>query len=369
MKKEMFMELGGNNMGLYVDIEKKFSGFNLNVKFHTRDNIIGLLGASGSGKSMTLRCIAGLETPHKGKIMLDEKVLYDGEKKINVKSGRRRSGFLFQNYALFPNMTVSQNIGFGLSRMSADEKMKIINEKINMMDFQGLENRFPSQLSGGQQQRVAIARAMAIDPEILLLDEPFSALDSHLRNKMEEKLKEVLSSYKGTTVFVSHNRDEIYRICKNIVIMDNGAVEVFGDRNYIFENPGTAAAARLTGCKNISRIKILDENTLEALDWGCTLKVNKKIKKSQCYVGIRAHYISLGESEQKDNIVKCTVNHINESPFTVEVCLDSVEEGAYGKTESLRWEITKEMWHNIENLEQPWDICIGKEQLFLMRSN
>lgn len=119
---------------------------------------------------------------------------------------------------------------------------------------------------------------MAIDPEILLLDEPFSALDSHLRNKMEEKLKEVLSSYKGTTVFVSHNRDEIYRICKNIVIMDNGAVEVFGDRNYIFENPGTAAAARLTGCKNISRIKILDENTLEALDWGCTLKVNKKLK-------------------------------------------------------------------------------------------
>ncbi|MFL0198258.1 sulfate/molybdate ABC transporter ATP-binding protein [Clostridium sp. WILCCON 0269] len=354
-------------MGLYLDIEKKFSGFNLNVKFHIKGNIIGLLGASGSGKSMTLRCIAGLETPQEGKILLDEKVLYHRERKINIPSGRRKIGFLFQNYALFPNMTVSENIGFGLSGMPSDRKKQTIYEKINMMDLQGLEDRFPAQLSGGQQQRVAIARALAIDPEILLLDEPFSALDSHLRNKMEEKLKDILSEYKGTTIFVSHNRDEIYRICKNIVVMDNGAVEVYGDRNYIFENPGTIAAARLTGCKNISRIKVLDENTLEALDWGCTLKVNKKIEKSQCYVGIRAHYISIGELGQKDNIVKCRVNHINESPFTVEVYLNSVEEKSYDITKSLRWEITKEMWHKLKDLKQPWNICIGKDKLFLIK--
>lgn len=365
-RREMSMELGEDNMGLYVDIKKNFSGFNLNVNFNIEDNIIGLLGASGSGKSMTLRCIAGLETPLSGRIILDEKILYDSEKKINIKTGKRKTGFLFQNYALFPNMTVRDNIGFGLEGMSSGNKNKVIDEKINMMDLKGLESRFPGQLSGGQQQRVAIARAMAIDPEILLLDEPFSALDSHLRNKMEETLKKVLVHYSGTTIFVSHNRDEIYRICKSIIIMNNGSVEACGDRNYIFENPGTVAGARLTGCKNISRIKILGDNILEALDWGCILKSDKKIKSSHNYVGIRAHYITLGQCDMEYNVIKCRVNHINESPFTVEVCLDSVEQGDYGIRQSLHWEITKEMWYKVQNLEQPFNICIGKDKLILM---
>ena len=153
-------------MGLYIDVKKKFHGFNLNVKFSTEDNIIGLLGASGSGKSMTLKCIAGLEVPDSGKIILNGKVLYDSEKKINIPVRSRKVGFLFQNYALFPNMTVSQNISFALNNISRVEKDKIVSEKINMMNLNGLEDRYPSQLSGGQQQRVAIARALAVKPEI-----------------------------------------------------------------------------------------------------------------------------------------------------------------------------------------------------------
>lgn len=178
------MELGEGSMGLYVDIEKKFPEFNLKVKFESKDGVLGLLGASGSGKSMTLKCIAGLETPDRGKIVLNEKIFYDSGKNINIPIKKRKVGFLFQNYALFPNMTVNQNIGFALDNISKSEKGEIVREKINMMNLTGLSERFPSQLSGGQQQRVAIARALAINPEILLLDEPFSALDSHLRSKM-----------------------------------------------------------------------------------------------------------------------------------------------------------------------------------------
>lgn len=356
-------------MRLYVDIEKKLSGFNLKIKFSTEDNVIGLLGASGSGKSMTLRCIAGLETPNRGKIVLNGKVLYDSEKGINIPSRKRKVGFLFQNYALFPNMTVAQNISFGLKGISKQEQQRIVNEKITMMNLEGLENRFPSQLSGGQQQRVAIARALAIEPEALLLDEPFSALDNHLRSKMEKQLKYTLSNYKGATVFVSHNMEEIYRICKDLVVLSKGNVEACGDREYIFKNPPTLSVAQLTGCKNISRTKIIDENTVEALDWGCTLKVKKKINKSVHYVGIRAHYITMVDEQNEENTFKCCVNYVSESPFTVTVYLDSVEEKSYSKTKSLQWEITKEMWMTIKNLQQPWNICINKEKLFLIQES
>jgi molybdate transport system ATP-binding protein len=360
------MVLGENKMGLYVDVKKNLHGFSLNIKFNTRNNIIGLLGASGSGKSMTLKCIAGLETPDSGKILLNGKTLYDSEKKVNVPVRKRKVGFLFQNYALFPNMTVSQNISFALENMSRDEKERIVCEKIDMMNLNGLENRFPNQLSGGQQQRVAIARALAIEPEILLLDEPFSALDSHLRSKMEERLVYILDDYSGSAVFVSHNRDEVYRICRNIAIINKGMVENCGDRDYIFENPTTLATAQLTGCKNISKIKVLDENTVEALDWGCTLKTNKKVEGSPSYVGIRSHYITMDRSCQKENTFKCCVDYVNESPFTVAVYLNSVEKKPYSKIKALRWEISKEMWEKIKNLEQPWNMCISSKKLFLI---
>lgn len=361
------MVLGEDKMGLYVDIEKKLSGFNLKVKFNTDDNVLGLLGASGSGKSMTLRCIAGLETPSRGRIVLNGRVLYDSEKGINISSRKRRVGFLFQNYALFPNMTVAQNIGFGLKGISKEEQARIVDEKIGMMHLEGLENRFPSQLSGGQQQRVAIARALAIEPEVLLLDEPFSALDNHLRSQMEKQIIDTLSNYKGATVFVSHNMDEVYRICKDLVVLSKGTVAACGSREYIFENPPTLSAAQLTGCKNISRTKIIDENTVEALEWGCTLKVNKKINNSLSYIGIRSHHITISDKQDEDNIFKCCVNYVNESPFTVTVYLNSIEEKSYSKTKSLEWEVPKEMWMTLKNLQQPWNIRINAEKLFLIK--
>lgn len=191
-------------MALYVDIKKKLPGFCLDVNFEAGTNTVGLLGASGSGKSMTLRCIAGIETPDSGIIELNGHILFDSAKGINLPIRKRRVGFLFQNYALFPNMTVEENIRFGLGSLSVSEQLKKVREMISVMHMEGLEKRYPSQLSGGQQQRAALARALVIDPEVLLLDEPLSALDEHLRDNMLKQMIETLSGYRGVTLFVTH---------------------------------------------------------------------------------------------------------------------------------------------------------------------
>ena len=166
-------------MSLFVDIRKKLKGFSLNVSFETNGDYLGVLGSSGSGKSMTLKCIAGIETPDEGLIILNGKVLFDSKKKINLKPQERNIGYLFQNYALFPNMTVEKNIGIGL-KGSKYEKNRKINEIIEAFHLQGLEKKYPRQLSGGQQQRVALARCIIYKPDVLMLDEPFSALDTYL---------------------------------------------------------------------------------------------------------------------------------------------------------------------------------------------
>lgn len=179
-----------------MDIEKDLSSFKLKVEIKQEKGTLGFLGESGSGKSMTLKCIAGLEKPTRGKIVLNDRVLFDSEKKINLSTQDRKVGFLFQNYALFPHMTVSQNIELGLLKLSKSEKKEIVARYLDILKLNGFEGRYPWQLSGGQQQRVALARALATSPDILLLDEPFSALDHHLRSNMEKELMNMLKDYK-----------------------------------------------------------------------------------------------------------------------------------------------------------------------------
>lgn len=209
-------------MELDVNIKKKLQGFKLEVSFKTENGIVGLLGASGSGKSMTLRCIAGLEEPDSGYIELNGRILYDSEKGINLPSRKRKIGFLFQNYALFPHMTVEENIMFGLGKLSHARQSEKVDRIISMMHLTGLEKRYPNQLSGGQQQRVALARALVVEPEALFLDEPFSALDEHLRCHMVNQMTDSLSEYKGVTLFVTHNMEEAYHVCSDLIILSGG---------------------------------------------------------------------------------------------------------------------------------------------------
>ena len=164
-------------MSLSVDIEKKLGAFHLRSQFEAPDETMALLGASGCGKSMTLKCIAGIVTPDRGRIVLGGRVLFDSEKKINLPPQQRRVGYLFQQYALFPNMSVEQNILCGIRSGDKAEKRRVLVEKIRMFRLEGLEKKHPAQLSSGQQQRVALARTLTQDPKIILADEPVAALD------------------------------------------------------------------------------------------------------------------------------------------------------------------------------------------------
>ncbi len=187
---------------LDVTIKKKLDRFSLNVSFTAEHETVALLGASGCGKSMTLKCIAGIETPDEGKIVLNGRVLFDSEKKINLAPQKRRVGYLFQQYALFPRMTAAQNIAAGVRTKDRAKRDAAVAAQIKSLRLEGLEDKRPQQLSGGQQQRVALARILANEPELLLLDEPFSALDDYLKWQLELELQDTLLYYAGKTVFV-----------------------------------------------------------------------------------------------------------------------------------------------------------------------
>lgn len=351
---------------LYVDIKKRLKGFTLNVKFDAGPDALALLGASGSGKSMTLRCIAGLDKPDEGKIVLNGRVLYDSEKGINIPSRKRKIGFLFQNYALFPNMTVAENIGFALQKLKREQKDKIIQEKIEMVKLRGLEKRFPFQLSGGQQQRVALARALAIEPEALLLDEPFSALDDHLRSHMIKQLMDTLTVYKGAAIFVTHNMEEAYRVCRDLVVLRDGNVEALGDTKEIFRIPPTIAAAQLTGCKNFSEAIFIKENVLEAREWGVRLTLGQSVTKDIRYVGIRANFIKLASNEDDKNVFPCWLGSVSETPYRMTVFLSVGKPPAYPGDYQLQWEVSKEKWQNIQNKQLPWNIVFDPEKLIIL---
>lgn len=197
---------------LEVQIYKKLAEFDLDASFQVNDNILGLMGASGSGKSMTLKCIAGIETPDQGRIVLNNRVLFDSEKKINVPIQKRNVGYMFQSYALFPNMNVYENISVGLRARKVKDVDIVVQKVMQQFRVFELASRYPKQLSGGQRQRVALARLMAYEPDVLLLDEPFSALDEDLKNDLLQELKSELQISKPV-IFVSHDKEEVNELC------------------------------------------------------------------------------------------------------------------------------------------------------------
>ncbi len=345
-------------MSLYVDITKKFKGFSLTVKFNTDKERMGLLGASGCGKSMTLKCIAGIEKPDEGRIILNDRTLFDSKKKIDLPPQQRKVGYLFQNYALFPNMTVEENIGCGLKK-SKKEKKPRVDQMIELLHLKGLKTRYPMQLSGGQQQRVALARIFAYEPDVLMLDEPFSALDAYLKENLQQELSSVLKEYNGDTIIVSHNRDEIYSLCEKIAIIDAGSLVLTGNTADIFQKPVRLAAARLTGCKNISRAKKVSDYEVEALDWGIVLKTDEMVSAYVNYVGIRAHDIKAAKIETEENTVPCSLLRIAESPFEKNIIVNC-------NSGELWWKISKAYWINNLKEEIPEYIRLPKSSLMLL---
>ena len=277
-------------MSLEVEIEKRFAGFTLRAQFTAQDTATAILGASGCGKSMTLRCIAGIVKPDQGRIVLDGVPLFDSEKKIDLPPQKRGVGLLFQNYALFPNMTVEQNILCGLhAEPDRAKRWAACAEMIRALRLEGLEKRLPAALSGGQQQRVALARILAAKPKILMLDEPFSALDSYLREQVEGEVGALLAAFPGPALLVTHNRDEAYRLCREMIVMDGGRVLRAGETKAVFADPRSCTAARLTGCKNILPCVKAGPHSVRLAGWEAELHLAAEVPEAVCAVGIRAH--------------------------------------------------------------------------------
>ena len=232
-------------MSLSVDIEKKLGAFHLRSQFEAPDETMALLGASGCGKSMTLKCIAGIVTPDRGRIVLGGRVLFDSEKKINLPPQQRRVGYLFQQYALFPNMSVEQNILCGIRSGDKAEKRRVLAEKIRMFRLEGLEKKHPAQLSGGQQQRVAIARALATNPKVLLCDEATSALDPNTTRSILELLREINKTLGVTIIVITHEMKVIDQICDRVAVIDKSCIAEEGRVADVFTNPKSDIAREL----------------------------------------------------------------------------------------------------------------------------
>ena len=324
-------------MSIYVDIRRRVGEFQLDVAFEAGRETLALLGDSGCGKSMTLRCIAGVLRPNEGVIRIDGETVFDSARRIDRRPQRRRVGYLFQNYALFPNMTVTENIMTGLERergLSRAQRRAAAGEYIQRLHLEGLEDQYPAQLSGGQQQRVALARILASRPALLLLDEPFSALDATLRWEMEQVVRETIRTFEGTVVLVTHDRDEVYRLSDRVAVYQAGHIDQLAEKWELFAHPVTATAARLTGCKNLSPARRQGDRVL-ALDW--QLEFPAPETGAWNWVGIRAHRFSLAEGPGEYVFPYEVVNRIEDTfSYILQIRRRGAPEAA-----TLRWEVEK----------------------------
>ncbi|PSF37920.1 molybdate ABC transporter permease subunit [Aphanothece hegewaldii CCALA 016] len=354
---------------LIVDIHKQLSYFALDMAFNVNNQPLGLLGASGSGKSMTLRCIAGLSKPDRGRIILNNKTLFDSDRKINLSVRERRVGFLFQNYALFPHLTVAENIAFGLpKKLSSLEIKQEVESRLVAIQLTGMSDRYPHELSGGQQQRVALARALASRPDILLLDEPFSALDTYLRDQLEKLLRVSLSEYSGVTLFVTHNLEEAYRVCSDLLVIDQGKIISKGTKQEIFEHPQSARAAQVTGCKNFSNAVIQNSGQLIATDWECTLETIEPIPKYLGCVGIRAHqfiFPDVEETTTPQNIFPCWLAATSETQHRVTLYLKLNSAPTSLQDYHIQAEVFQEKWFKLKARPFPWQIQLHPMRLMV----
>jgi molybdate transport system permease protein len=357
---------------LEIQIAKELPDFTLDLAFRAEDGApLSILGPSGSGKTMLLRCIAGLERPDQGRIVLNDRLLFDSEQRIRIPARDRRVGLLFQHYALFPHRTVAENLAFGVRHLPVVERETRIAALVRQTHIAGLEHRHPRELSGGEQQRVALARCLAVDPEALLLDEPLSSLDTHLRSQIEGQLEETFAEYRRPSLLVTHNMEEAYRLCDQLLVVSRGRIAALGPREQIFRRPPSVAVARLTGCKNISRAKATSSETLDAIDWGCPVRVAGAIERAPAYVGIRAHHIDFVESsvpgEPLENVFPCWPVRSSETPFRITLFLSLREPRKDDPAEfQLQAEVFKEKWERFRELPLPWHARLSPGALFVM---
>ena len=347
-------------MALSVDIEKQLGDFTLSVRFEAENECLALLGASGCGKSVTLRCIAGILTPNKGKIVLDGVTLFDSTAQIDLPPQKRQVGYLFQQYALFPNMTVRQNIAAAVR--DKQRRKAVTEEKLRQFRLEEVADKRPGQISGGQQQRTALARILASEPKTILLDEPFSALDSYLKYQLEVELAETLEQFPGTILWVSHDRGEVFRNCRRVCVLDQGISQGTFTLRELFHQPVTEAAARLSGCKNYADAVPMG-NAVSLPEWGLILNCGKEMPADIRRIGIRAHHVTIAEPQSPGSF-PCAVQRVIQDVFITIVLLRP--EGAAPDAPPLRMELDREDWYAVGDKQHVW-VAIQPGDILLLK--
>lgn len=340
-------------MALTVRIGKQYRNFSLDVEFSAGNGeILALLGASGSGKSTALQCVAGIRRPDWGRIELDGEVLFDSERHIDLPPRKRRIGYLFQQYALFPHMTVEQNIAAGLGHLDRARRRARTAELIAMLRLEGTEKQLPRQLSGGQQQRAALARILASEPRVILLDEPLSALDGSLRWQLEQELRDVLERFGGPAVWVSHDLGEVCRSCGRVCVLEGGKSDPAVETRALIEAPRTAGAARISGCRNIvPACPVPGGDLVRVPAWNVKLRAAGPWREGASLLGIRAERVRPAE-EGAENAFPCRVRRVAEDVFSVAAAL--LPEGAEEGAEALWMETDRAAWASLAGRERIW---------------
>ena len=326
-------------------------------------DIFGIIGQSGAGKSTLLRCINGLEKYNGGSITVDGREIA-GLSQKQLQLVRKDMGMIFQNFNLLGRLNVYDNIALPLQFWGQNKNSKENHARImELLDLVGLKdkvNSYPKQLSGGQKQRVAMARMLAAEPELILLDEPFSALDTYLKWQLEQEMYKHLKEAGKPVIFVSHNRDEVYRLCDTVSCMNRGKMEVMEPLKEFFQNPKTRTAAILSGCKNISAAERVDAHTLRAVDWGVTLHVKEReIADDIRAVGIRAHFLATVERPGEENVFPVNESEIWEDPFEWNISFRKNAECSW-----LQWKIAKTDWS--PEMGIPKELYLKEEDILLL---
>ena len=325
-------------MSLSLAIKKAYPGFTLDIELEAGEERVALLGASGCGKSCTLRCIAGVETPDEGRIVVNGVTFFDSKARINLTPQQRKCALLFQNYQLFPNLTVGENVRAGMNRaLDAAAQEDLARRCLAIFGMSTFADRYPARLSGGQQQRVALARMIAAHPGIYMFDEPMSALDSYLKSALEQNLLDLFDALDATVLYVSHDIDEACRLCDRIVVMYGGRAVESGTPAELLRAPKTLAALRLTGCKNTSPARKVSDTVVEATDWGMTFDVGAPVPDDVAYLGVRASYFHRDNRAARGrNSYDLSVARVSDSRFERLVLLDPPRADSPSR---LQWKI------------------------------
>lgn len=363
-------------MSLSVSIKKSFPAFTLDVDIEAGNETIGWLGESGCGKSLTMRCIAGIETPDEGKIVVNGKTFFEREAgkrpTVNLSPQERKTALLFQNYMLFPNLTVAENVAAGIDRkLPKEERNAQVDAELKRFGLDGFGKRYPSQLSGGQQQRVALARMLAAKPDILMLDEPFSALDAHLKGVLEQNLAGLFETFHGTILYVSHDIDEALRFCDRIAVIEKGHVMEVSTGNNLVNNPQSAASIRLSGCKNTTPAHWIDDHRVFLPAWGIEVETDKPAPKNLTYMGVRAFFLERAK-EPGRNTYRVRVVRTSDSRFDRSVLLEFLDrtsgsDPVVEQTENEMKYLEQHLFWRVDKLKVPGEKLPVKDEVLLIR--